>query len=491
MTDLALGPLEGAFLLLLMTAMAAHADVPAGDRPNVVVIVADDLGLQDVGFTGSGFHETPNLDGLAATGVRFTQAYASSPVCSPTRASLLTGKHPARLNLTDWLPGSGNRPSNLLLQVEDVSQLPLTETTVAERLERAGFVTAHIGKWHLGGPGFLPEDQGFALNVGGTDMGSPPSYFHPYCRGERCVPGLRQTDDPDAYLTDRLANAAASFIRQHADTSFYLQLWTYSVHLPLQAPEEDAERYARKATRMGDYGAVGTAWRPDLSVRRLQRDATYAAMVEAFDRAVGTVLEALDEQGLEDRTLIIVTSDNGGLAVWPSSRGAPPTAALPLRGGKGWLYEGGLRVPLLIRWPESVPPGTSIHEPVSSVDLAPTILDAIGLASEAAQDGESLLPLLKGKKALERDALHWHYPHYHGAGGAPSGAIRSGRYKLIEHLEDGRVQLFDLRTDPGETNDLSTVMPSHAADLARRLAAWREEVGAQMPRPNPAFSGHP
>jgi arylsulfatase A len=434
-------------------------------RPNVVVIVADDLGWADLGCYGSTYHKTPNLDRLARDGVRFTNAYAACPVCSPSRAALLTGRHPARLHLTDWLPGRTDRPSQKLKRPEIRQQLPLEEVTTAELLRPAGYDTASMGKWHLGGPRFWPEHQGFAVNVGGTATGSPPGgYFH------FKTPSMTARSD-DEYLTDRLGEEAARYIAGHRDRPFFLYLPHYAVHIPLQARADAIARFRARAA--GDSP---------------QSNPIYAAVLQGLDDAVGRVLRALDDAKLADRTVVIFTSDNGGLSV-KEGPNTPATSNLPLRDGKGYLHEGGIRVPLIVRWPGVTRAGTTCDVPVSGQDLHPTLL-AIAGASPAPGvpiDGESLVPVLRGEGSLKREDLAWHYPHYSNQGGKPGGAIRRGDRKLIENYEDGRLELYDLRADPGERHDLAADRPDEAARLRDRLAAWRAEIDAQMPTPNPDF----
>lgn len=436
----------------------AHAAAPA--RPNVVLILVDDLGWNDLGVTGSEFYETPHIDRLARAGMRFTQAYAACTVCSPTRAALLTGKYPARLHLTDWIKGH-DYPKAKLRPPAWTMQLPLEEVTLAEHLKAAGYATAHIGKWHLGGAGFEPERQGFDVNLGGDHRGQPPSYFAPY--------GLpRLTDGPAGeYLTDREGAEAARFIAANKDRPFFLNLWFYAVHTPLQAKADLVAKYRRKAAALG--GA--------------QTNAVYAAMIESLDAAVGHVLQALEEAGVAAHTLVLFTSDNGGLVL-----GRPPvTSNAPLRAGKGSSYEGGVRVPLVIRWPGVTRAGSESDQPVITMDLCATVLEATGAApAGGAPDGLSLLPLLRDPGTrLHRTALFWHYPHYHPGGATPYAAIRDGDWKLVQHFETGRNELFHLREDPGEANDLAAQHPDRVMELARRLFDWQNALRAQWPVYNP------
>ena len=449
--------------LLITTTLAA-----APQRPNIVFILADDLGAVDLGCYGSKYHKTQNLDRLASQGVRFTQAYAAAPVCSPTRAAILTGKYPARLNLTDYLPGRPDAPEQKLLRPAINMQLPATETTIAQILKKEGYTTAHIGKWHLGGQGASPLDRGFDINIAGDQAGQPPSYFAPYRgKGKRDLPGLEKAPHGE-YLTDRLTAGAEKFIDAHKDKPFFLYLPHFAVHTPLQGKSDLAARY-----RPGKAGAQGNP--------------TYAAMLESLDESVGRILKKLDDLKLSDNTIVIFTSDNGGQCI-VGGKDQPPTFNGPLREGKGFLYEGGIRVPLIVRWPGTAKAGTTIAEPVYSIDFLPTLLQACGIKQDTNVDGVSIMPLFQGE-SLKRDALYWHYPHYHL--GKPSGAIRSGDWKLIEFYENNRRELFDVKKDPGEGRNLSEEKPEIVKQLADRLAAWRKEVGAKMMTVNPDYAPNP
>jgi len=426
-------------------------------RLNFVFFLIDDMGWMDLACQGSKFYETPNIDRLASQGMRFTNAYAACPVCSPTRASVMTGRYPARLHLTDWIAGH-NRP-NAKLRIPDWTMyLPLEEVTIAEALKPAGYATASMGKWHLGGPEYWPEKQGFDVNFAGTNQGQPPSYFAPY--KIQTVPSA-----PDGeYLTDRLAEEACKFIDASKDRPFFLYLPHYAVHSPLMAKKEMIEKYKAKADP-----ASG------------QKNATYAAMIQSVDESVGKVCAKLEELKLADRTVVIFMSDNGGVA--------GTTSNAPLRAGKGTLYEGGIREPMIVRWPGVVKPGTTSDEVVISVDFFPTILEMAGVAYEPgpkhALDGISFVQVLKQAGRLTREAIYWHYPHYHNT--TPGGIIRAGDWKLIEYFEDGRVELYNLREDLSETKDLAATSPEKAAELRKKLADWRTSVGAQMPTPNPDY----
>jgi arylsulfatase A-like enzyme len=467
-------------LCLLMLVPACVFAAP----PNVVVFLADDYGQRDVGCYGSTFYETPNLDRLAREGVRFTQAYAACPVCSPTRASLITGLWPQRTGITDYIaPDGGNGPAKwkrntIFLPSPNGDRLSLETTTLADRLKGAGFATFFAGKWHLGPEGFWPENQGFDINMGGTEHGGPyggGKYFSPY-NNPRLPDG-----PPGEHLPDRLAEETARFISANKQGPFLAYLSFYDVHTPLVAREDLRKKYVEKAKRMGLSDRFGREGSRD--VRLVQNHAVYAAMVEAMDLAVGKVLDRLDKEGLSENTLVIFTSDNGGLS---TSEGWP-TSNLPLRGGKGWLYEGGVRTPFLVRWPGRAKASTESSVPVSSPDLVATILDATGISAGADRlDGASLMPVLKGETLPER-ALFWHYPHYGNQGGAPGGAVRRGPWKLLEWYEDQRVELFDLESDPGESRDLSNAHPERVDSLRKELRAWRDEVRAVYPTVNPNY----
>lgn len=474
-------------LVVFLALVASFRVTAAQERPpNLVFILADDLGWSDLGVYGSDFYETSNLDALAAEGMRFTNAYATSPVCSPTRASILTGMHPARLRVTDWLPGRANRPDQRMLQVEDLHQLPFETITLAERLRAAGYATASIGKWHLGEEGSGPEAHGFDRNVAGNRHGYPPGYFYPYEDGRYVLDDLRSTGREGEHLTERLGEEAARFIVEHRERPFFLYLPFYAVHTPLETKEELAAKYRAKAEALGLTDSLVFGREGERKVRIEQSHAVYAGMVELLDASVGRVLESLEEAGVAERTIVVFTSDNGGL----STAQGHPTSNHPLRAGKGWLYEGGIREPLIVRWPGVTPAGTTTDVPVTSTDFVPTLLEAVGLArGDAPVDGLSLVPLLRGAAAPERDVLYWHYPHYSDQGGPPGSAIRVGDYKLIHWYEDGRDELFDLSEDPGEARDLSADLPEVTERLRERLRSWLRAVDAQLPVPNPDYEG--
>ncbi len=469
-------------LLLFFGARGSAANA-ADAKTNVVFFLVDDLGQRDLGCYGSTFYETPNIDRLAQEGAKFTQAYAACPVCSPTRASLMTGQWPQRTGITDYI-GAPSKPQDWKrntpsLPATYADRLALNAPTLAKAMKRAGYATFFAGKWHLGPEGWWPENQGFDINMGGVDRGGPyggKKYFSPY-------DNPRLSDGPEGeHLPDRLATETTKFIEANKDKPFFAYFSFYSVHTPLMAREDLLKKYQAKRTQLGLKEKWGREEPRD--VRLVQEHAVYAAMVEAMDQAVGKVLKKLDELGLRENTLVIFTSDNGGLS---TSEGWP-TSNLPLRGGKGWMYEGGIREPLVVRWPAQVKPGSVMDTPVSSPDFFPTLLDAAGAKPESGQvlDGVSLLPVFQGGTLAER-ALFWHYPHYGNQGGAPAAAIRRGDYKLIEWLEDGRTELFKVTDDIGEQTDLATKNPERVTQLRDELHAWQTQVGAKFPTPNPNY----
>ena len=483
----------GMFLALLthVTLGCAGGDGtegPAADErepPNFVFFLIDDLGWRDLGSYGSTYHLTPNIDALAESGMRFTQAYAASSVCSPTRASILTGRHPARLDITDWIGGSQRGD---LLPAEYVDHLPPEEVTLAEALKAQGYATGYFGKWHLGNAPHLPESQGFDLNVGGTGAGQPASYFFPYKAEEGRnpywdVPGLEGGEEGE-YLTDRLTDEALAFLNEHRDGPFLLYLSHFAVHTPIQSKEALVERYeARRDSLPTPDGPTQASEHGRARTRLVQDDPAYAGMVQSVDESVGRILGRLEDLGLAENTVVIFMSDNGGLSTLAGERVGPTTIS-PLRAGKGWLYEGGIRVPMMIRWPGQVRAGGETDVPVQSTDFFPTMVEMAGASAQPAGplDGSSLVPLLTGSGELSRDAIFWHFPHYHGSGNRPSGAVRMGRWKLVEWFEDGAVELYDLESDPGEKVDLAGTESERVWELLDRLRTWREEVGANMPR---------
>ncbi len=488
---------------LLLFFSCSNSEEKNQPPPNFLFILIDDLGWRDVGFNGSTFYETPNLDQLAREGATFSDAYAACPVCSPTRASIMTGKYPARLGITDWIPGQNI--SRRVRSVPNVQQMALEEVTIAEALKEAGYYTGFIGKWHLGSSEFYPAAQGFDENIAGNHKGHPwDGFFSPY--------NLENLEDgPDGeYLTERLSDEAVNFInRRHgADNPFFLYLSYYTVHAPYQPKEELLQKYGKKrqfldlsgASSLHEQndaltwitpktsgliksGAYALREQNDALTRAFQDHAGYASMVESMDAGIGDVLAALRAQSFDKNTIVIFFSDNGGY----STEGVQPhpgvTSNAPLRLGKGWCYEGGVRVPLIVKWPAVTTPAHRISTPVISTDFYPTILDMAGLPlkEEQHKDGVSLVPLLKGQKEISRDAIFWHYPHYVGTGHRPSGAVRMGEWKLLQFYEDMNVELYNIKEDISESVDMSEKFPEKRHELLNRLNTWREQVGAHMP----------
>jgi len=455
-------------------------------RPNFILILIDDLGWVDLGCYGSSFHETPHLDRLAQEGMRFTDAYASCPVCSPTRASLMTGKYPATVQITNYIAGAAK---GKLLSAPYLHYLPREEKTIARALGEGGYATWHVGKWHLGEEPYWPHHHGFDVNIGGWTAGMPRSYFSPYHN-----PML--PDGPQGeYLTDRLTDEAIKLIRNNDGRPFFLNLWYYTVHIPIQGKPQYVEKYKAKAAALGldakDPFEVGEAFpcehkKDQHVVRRLfQSDPGYAAMVQSLDEGVGRILRTLDEEGLADNTVVMFTSDNGGVS---TSEGSP-TCNAPLAEGKGWMYEGGTREPLIVRWPGVARPDSLCTVPITSTDFYPTLLEIAGLdpIPEQHTDGVSILPLLKGDGVLAREAIFWHYPHYSNQGGTPGCSVRCGDHKLIEFFEDRHAELYNLRADVSEERNVATEEPELAESLRARLHEWLGRAGAKIPQPNPDY----
>jgi len=467
--------------LLLLLLACACSQPAAGRRPNVVFILADDLGWRDTGVYGSAFFETRHIDALARRGMRFTDAYAASPVCSPTRASLLTGLHPARLGMTrpqahvarEILEaslrdrGSEREPA---LQAESVTRLKLEYVTLAEAFRAAGYRTAHFGKWHLGPEPYDPLHQGFDVDLPHTPAEGPtggylgPWAFWPARGGE------------GEHIEERMAEEAKQFMRENRDRPFFVNYWAFSVHAPVGG----------RASLIAKYRAKADPESP-------QRNPVMGAMVESLDDAVGTLTRALDELGIADETIVVFFSDNGGM-VHLESEGSPVTSNLPLRSGKSSIYEGGVKVPLIVVWPGVIRPGSTSGELVQSIDLVPTLLAMTGVEAPAEQrfDGVSIVPALEGGR-LDREAIFVHHPHY-GAPAAhkPSTSVRKGDWKLIRFYADGpgqadRFELYDLRADSGERNDLAAARPDQVAALAPLIDRFLEQTGAVVPKPNPAY----
>lgn len=475
------------FVFALMAGFLLHPPALAADshstRMNFVFVLIDDLGWADLSCYGSTFHETPNLDVLAKSGSRFLQAYAACPVCSPTRASILTGRHPVRVNITDWIPGQTDKGdgTHRLLPIEDRNELALEEVTIAEVLQNAGYQTFFAGKWHLGGDGFLPTDQGFDFNLGGAHYGQPPAgYFAPWKN-----PYLKERFDGE-YITERLTEESVSFLKKRDPSRpFFLCLSHYDVHTPIHKAEQHIAKFQSKRNALGPSPTPIDERRGVSSSR--QDNAQYASMVAAIDDSVGQIVAALKEMDLEDSTTIIFTSDNGGLC---TQKTPGPTSNLPLRSGKGWLYEGGIRVPLLMRIPGVTQPGQVIDQPVLSTDYFPTILELAEQPAmlDLALDGESVVPLFTEAAVGLTRPLAWHYPHYHGSMWTPGAAFRDGDWKLIEFYEFSDAELYNLRADPGEHQNLASEEPIKFTELRAKLRAWQESVKATMPQPNPEWT---
>ena len=456
-------------------------------KPNFIFILIDDMGWKDLGCYGSEFYETPNLDGLSADGVSFTNAYAACPVCSPTRASIMAGRYPARVGVTNFI---GGHTQGKLIDAPYTRYLPLEEKSIASALKEGGYNTWHVGKWHLGDESYYPDKHGFDVNVAGCHWGMPSKgYFSPW--------GMPTLEDGPAgeYLTDRLTDEAIRLIQNNDGAPFYLNMCYYSVHIPIQAKEEIIQKYKDKVSDMGldklktfqegEFFPCEHKKTRRIKRRLLQSDPVYAAMIESLDWNIGRLLKAVDEAGQTENTVVIFTSDNGGLATAEGS----PTCNAPLSDGKGWMYEGGTREPLIIKWPELIKPGSLCDVPVTSPDFYPTMLEMAGLELIPEQhcDGVSFLPVLKGADSLEREAIFWHYPHYGNQGGTPGCSVRCGDYKLIEFFEDERTELYNLREDVSEEHNLVDDEPQMAKDLKTMLADWREEINAIIPGPNPDY----
>lgn len=459
-------------LLLLVFGCSSRKQPDTAKQPNVVFILIDDLGWKDVAINGSDYYQTPNIDNLASEGIRFTNAYSACTVCSPTRAAIMSGKYPATINCTDWI--EGHKLKGKPLAVPDWTMyMDTSEFTLAEAFQEAGYTTAHIGKWHLGeDPKYWPEHQGFDINIGGWSMGSPNrkddkynGYFAPFGN-----PRLEDKPD-DNYLTDRLTDEAVAFLKKNSksDKPFFLNFWTYNVHTPLQAKQEKIDKFESLKDE-----------------NKLQNNPIYAAMVEHMDDAVGRVIQTLKDEGIYDNTIIVFTSDNGGLIGKGKSK---ITNNSPLREGKGGMYEGGVRVPLIMKFPQEKSINKTTDQPVISVDFYPTLLNLTHInvpkAVKENLEGEDIYSMLKSNKVMPRD-LFWHYPHYHSQGAAPYSAIRSGDWKLIYFYETKSSELYDLKKDIGETTDVSNQFPEVKTSLLMKLENWKIKVEAQEPIPNNA-----
>ena len=437
-------------------------------KPNVIFILVDDLGWNDLGYTGSKFYESPNIDTLSNYSFQFTNAYSASPVCSPTRASIMTGKHPSRVNITDWIPGNDPKDKPLL-GPQDLDGIPHEEITIAEELKSSGYNTFYIGKWHLGSEGSYPEDHGFDINIGGFEKGSPMGgYYSPY-------KNPKLSDGPEGeYLTDRLTNEALGLINNRdARKPFALFLSFYNVHTPIQANLEHVDYFKEKLSKMND-NIVRTRGEGEALTRLNQTDAEYASMVYAVDKNLGKLFKTLKDNDLYENSLIIFTSDNGGLS---TLRRVAPTSVYPLRAGKGWLYEGGIKIPQLIKLPGNIEKEI-VDDITVSYDIFPTILDVAGIRNENEIDGISLIPRLLEKSKIDRENIYWHFPHYHGSLWKPGSAIRSGDWKLIFDYESNEAKLFDLKEDPSELNDISNLFNDEKKRLIIELEKMKKETNA-------------
>lgn len=511
--------------LVLGLNLAPTRGLPAEARPpNVVFFLVDDLGWRDLGCYGSSLYETPQIDAFAQQSVRFTQAYAACHVCSPTRASIMTGKYPARLGLTDWLPGRKEFDFQRLSNAATIQQLPLEELTIAEALREHGYRTAHLGKWHLGEEPFGPLQQGFDIQIPRWNKGWPKAGYH--------APFELDGLEDDGYLTDRLTAEAEKFIDENRDQPFFLYLSHFAVHDPIEGRDDLVAKYQNKlqSHALSNDAAFLLEGNPDaalpltaaelksrsqspdwsgyrvlpdrtVKIKQIQDNVQFAAMVESIDESLGRVIAKLKSLNLENDTIVILFSDNGGMSAanfGNPKRVVPPTSLdkafstsnLPLRGGKGWLYEGGIREPLIIHWPSFGQAGKVCDVPVISTDLYPTLLEMLSLPFRPQQhcDGVSIADLVRGADQLDRDAIYWHFPHYSNHGlQSPGGAIRCGDYKLLEYFENDTIQLFNLRDDIGEQRDLSDVETEKADQLLRMLHAWQQAMGVEPMVPNPSF----
>lgn len=491
------------FISLLAPSPASLlAQSHAMEKPNIILFLIDDLGWADLGVTGSQFYETPHLDKLAREGVFFTDAYAANPVCSPTRASILTGKYPSRIGLTNHSGARGSMgPNYKLTPPEVVGNMPTEDITLAEALKNAGYTTAHIGKWHLQahhmkGREHYPEANGFDLNIAGHKMGQPGDYYFPYTSKQHPstnVPDMEDGKEGD-YLTDVLTDKAINFIEDQAgqgEQPFFLNFWYYTVHTPIIPDKSKFKKYNQKAKSMGlDQKAKDGIKEHQSISRAVQSSAAYACMVESMDENIGRIIATLKKRGIFDNTIIVFLSDNGGLSTGTGPNA--PTCSLPLRAGKAWVYEGGIRSPLIISYPAGLKPSLRVNEPAVSTDIYPTLLDLAGLPLMPEQhvDGVSLKPLLSGKKAtLGREAIYFHYPHYHHINTmGPAGAVRMGDYKLIEVYESGEVELYNLREDIGEQKNLASQKPELMAKMKKMLQVWRKQSGSKMTTLNPRYT---
>ena len=460
--------------ILLCACQGQRSSTTKVDKPfNIVLIVADDLGWSDLSCYGNRFIETPFLDAMAREGMRFTNAYAAAPLCSPSRASIITGHNPARINMTEHLHGyAPPPPSQKLAPPRIITGLPGELTTIAEAVKKANYATGHFGKWHLGLGASAPAANGFDVVYGGGVEGLPKTFFYPFFNGQPYKDLLADTKEGD-YLDDALTSKATSFMQSNKEKRFFVELNFYAPHVPIEGKPELVKKYEEKRVRTGYAGLP---------------ENEYAAMVENIDYNVGRVIRFLKKQGLSENTMVLFTSDNGGLDVRevPAfAKHTPPTTNAPLRGGKGSIYEGGIREPWIVWMPATIKKGRVEDAVVSTDDIFNTVMALTG-RNDASPDGTSFLPLMQNRKRGDR-TYFLHFPHYSPQRGKPGAVIRKGPYKLIEWYEDGKLQLFHLKSDPGETNDLAAKEPKLVAEMKRELDAWRQTVNARMPAPNPAY----
>ena len=475
------------YFLLLAAALllACQPTAPQRPQPNVLFILADDLGYHDLSVMGSQYYETPNIDQIANQGMIFTQGYAACQVCSPSRAAIMTGKYPARLQITDWIGAKTgeawreHKRYNKLLPADNRDHLPFEDVSLAEAMKEAGYKTFFAGKWHIGSEGSYPEDHGFDINKGGWEKGSPIGGFYAPWTNPRLENGPNGES-----LTMRLANETANFIKSNKEAPFLAYLSFYAVHGPIQTTQEKWQKYRDKAEAQG-IAESGYVMEHFLPIRQVQDNPVYAGLVETMDDAVGIVLQALKEAGVDENTIVVFTSDNGGVA----SGDAFSTTNLPLRGGKGYQWEGGIREPYFIRVPWMEHKGAKTDVQAIGMDFYPTLLDLAGipLKPEQHMDGVSLLPVLEGKEIADRP-LFWHYPHYGNQGGEPSGIMRKDDWKLIHYYEDGRNELYNLQTDLSETTDVAKDHPEIVSQMKQELDTWLEETKAWMPSPDPEYN---
>ncbi|RRA98854.1 sulfatase [Larkinella rosea] len=452
----------GAFLLAVGTVLGQSA--PA--KPNIVFIMADDLGYTDLGCYGNPYIRTPHIDKLAKTGLRFTEAYSACPVCSPSRAAIMTGKHPARLHLTNFIAGDRKDPKSPLLPAPWTKYLPSSETTLAEVMQKNGYATGMVGKWHLGtADSTSPAAQGFAYDRMIAKNGLDYYNYSITSKGKTVF-----EDKGTKYLTDQLTDYAVEFIDQHQSQPFFLYL-TYSAPHVMLVPRADKLKYY-----FDHYGKSGGKYDPN-----------YAAMIESMDDGVGRVIDQLAKLNLLDNTIVVFTSDNGGLGL--PELGQRPTTLEPLRAWKGHVYEGGIRVPLIFSWKGRISAQTETKNYITGTDFLPTFVDLLGISGQpASPDGRSFARVLKSpEQAVDRGPIFWHYPHFSNQEGRPAAAVRSGDFKLVELYETGKLELYNLKQDISEQKDLAAALPDKTKELAALLRNWRSEVKANMPQANPDF----